>query len=187
MSTNKITKLALAAIAIALTGGCQASQDLAPAHDAPAAGGKARPLTAAHLEALQNYDRNADGQLDLVEQQRMEAERKARIDALKARINARYDRNGNGVLEPDEQRTLQADRDRLSHFKGRALRRYDTNHDGVLDPDERRRMVAERKAFLGDMKGKLLARFDANHDGKLDRQERLAMDQQLAPKASPLK
>src|SRR6185369_10191809 len=120
--------------------------------------------------------------LDAAEKERMASDRKARVEALKMRINARYDRNGNGVLDPDELQTMQADRDKLSAFKGAALRRYDANHNGVLDPDERQRMLTERQAFLKDVQGKLLAKFDTNHDGKLDPPERAVMDHQLAPR-----
>lgn len=190
MSTkHKTVKLVIAAIALVLGAGCRAdTQDAAtPARPKSATLAKIGPLSAARLNALQKYDLNGNGELDVAERERMESDRKARIEALKARINARYDRNGNGVLEPDEERTMQADRDKLSVFKGAALRRYDANHNGMLDPAERQRMLTERQAFLKEVQGKLLAKFDTNHDGKLDPQERAAMDHQLAPRAAPTK
>jgi Ca2+-binding EF-hand superfamily protein len=148
---------------------------------------KTGPLTAARRDTLHKYDLDGNGKLDVAEEQRMTAERKARVEALRARINSRYDQNGNGVIEPDELRALQADRDKLSVFKGAAMRRHDANHDGVLDPDERQRMRTERQAFLKGAQGKLLAKFDTNHDGKLDAQERAAKAHQLAPKTTPTK
>ncbi|HEY0989998.1 MAG TPA: hypothetical protein VGD80_23170 [Kofleriaceae bacterium] len=190
MSTNyTIVKFVIAAMALVLGAGCGIdTQDAAtPARARPAPQVKMGPLSAARLDALQKYDRNGNGTLDVDERARMASERKARVEALRGRINARYDRNGNGVLEPDEEQTLRADRGKLSGFKGAALRRYDANHNGVIDPEERQRMRTEQHAFLTDVKGKLLARFDANGDGTLDAQERAAMDQQLAPRTAPTK
>jgi Ca2+-binding EF-hand superfamily protein len=190
MSTNhNIVKFVIAAIALVLGAGCSTdTQDAATTPSTKSATpAKMGPLNAARLDALQKYDLNANGELDVAERERMESERKARVEALKARINARYDRNGNGVLEPDEVHTMQADRDKLSVFKGAALRRYDANHNGVLDPAERQRMLTERQAFLKDVQGKLLAKFDTNRDGKLDPQERAVMDQRLARRMAPTK
>jgi Ca2+-binding EF-hand superfamily protein len=189
MSTNyRTVQLAALAIALALAGCRVDTQSAAtPASTKSATPAKVGPLSAARRDALQRYDRNGNGELDVAERERMESERKARVEALKARINARYDRNGNGMLEADEVQSLRADRDKLSVFKGAALRRYDTNHNGVLDPDERQRMLSERQVFLRDVRGKLMARFDTNRDGTLDRQERAAMDLQLAPGTAPAK
>jgi len=190
MSTNhKTVKFAIATIALVWGAACRMdTQDAAtPTRTQSAPPAKVGPLSTARLDALQKYDLNGNGELDVAEKEQMESERKARVVALKARINAPYDRNGNGVLEPNEEQTMQADRDKLSAFKGAALRRYDANHDGVLDPAERQRMVTERQAFLKDVKGNLLAKFDTNRDGKLDPQERAVMDHQIAPRTAPTK
>jgi hypothetical protein len=190
MFTNHRTvKYILAAIAVAFVAGCpmdtQDAPEPAPTKAAPPA--KVGPLSAARVDALHKFDLDANGELGVAEKARMESQRKARVDALKARIHGGYDRNGNGVLDPDEKQKLQADRDKLSVFKGAALRRYDANHDGVLDRSERQRMLTERQAFLKDVNGKLLAKFDANRDGKLDTQERAAMDQRQPPRTSATK
>jgi len=105
----------------------------------------------------------------------MDTERKGRIEALKARVNARYDQNGNGLLEPGEVQTMQADRDKLSVFKGAALRRYDVNHNAVLDPAERDRMVTERQELVRNARAATTAKYDTNHDGVLDLGERAAI------------
>jgi len=190
MSTNHTNvKFVIAAIAVVVVASCGMDpRDAATqARAKPETAAKMGPLKAAQLDALRNYDRNGNGELDVAEAQRLESERKARVEALRVRINSRYDRNGNGVLEPDEVHRTQADRGKLSGFKGAALRRYDDDHDGVLDPAERQRMLTERQAFLKSMNDKLLAKFDTNRDGKLDRSERAAMDHQLAPKTGPTK
>jgi Ca2+-binding EF-hand superfamily protein len=190
MSTHHTNvKFIIAAIAVVLGAGCGVdTQDgVKPARAEPEPPAKIGPLKAAQLDALRTYDRNGNGELDVAETQRMESERKARVEALRVRINNRYDRNGNGVLDPDEAHAMQADRDRLSGFKGAALQRYDKNHDGALDPTERQRMQIEQQAFLKEMNGKLLATFDTDRDGKLGPQERAVMDHQLAPRTAPTK
>src|SRR5262245_22764751 len=134
MSTmNKTVKVVIAATALALGAGCSKDPPPDPAKTASittAAPAKFRPLSSARQAALQAYDFNHNGELDLTEKQRMEDERKARIEALKSRINAQYDRNGDGVLDRSEAQAIQADRNKLSVFKGAALRRYDVNRNG---------------------------------------------------------
>ena len=132
-----------------------AAPSAAPVTTPPAPRTKAKPLTEGLQRGLEGYDANNNGVLDPEEKEKMASERKARIDALKARINARYDRNHNGVLEPAEEQAMQADTDKLSVFKGAALRRFDANHNGVLDPNEKERMVTQREAFLKNMQAKL--------------------------------
>jgi hypothetical protein len=179
MSTkNKTVKFVIAATALVLGAGCSKDPPPDPAKSAPittATPAKAKPLTAARLATLQAYDSNRNGVLDPAERQRMEEERKARIEALKARINAQYDLNNNGALDRGEAQTMRADTNKLSVFKGAALRRYDVNHNGVLDPAENDRMVLERQELVQKARAGALAKFDINHNGQLDAQERAAM------------
>jgi hypothetical protein len=191
MSTNggKV-KSVIAGIALVLGVGCgKNAETVATAAPTPVAAApvKVKPLEAARLDALKKFDVNANGELDPAEKVRLVAERKARIETLKARINARYDRNGNGALEVGEVQTMQADTDRLSVFKGAALRRYDANHNGVLEPAERERMVSERQAFLANARGRLVAKYDTNGNGALDAPERAAMDRELESKKTNTK
>jgi hypothetical protein len=200
MSTNsKTVKFAIVAVAFVLGAGCRKDSETTggtkaavtsatPASGAtPGAPGKWKPLSQAQLSTLQAYDSNRNGALDPAERTRMEEERKARIDALKARINARYDRDGNGALDAGEMKTMQGDKDKLSVFKGAAMRRYDVNHDGTLDPIEKERQATERTELLQKAKAAMLAKYDANHDGRLDTIERAAIKQPAPPasKAAP--
>jgi hypothetical protein len=195
MSTNnKMVNLVIAAVALVLGDGCRKDKEdgatgaatVAPAQSATAVTpANKKPLTAARLATLEAYDFNRNGRLDPAEQERMDAERKTRIEALKAQINARYDQNGNGRLEPGEVQTMQADRNKLSVFKGAALRRYDVNHNGVLDPAERDRMVVERQELVRNARAGTTAHYDTNHDGVLDLVERAAMRGQAGSGAAP--
>jgi EF hand len=174
MSTmNKTVKIAIATIALGLGVGCHKDSQDASAAGATASLAKpatttavpSKPLYAARQAALLKYDANHDGMLDLLEQGRMEADRKARLDLLRARMTA-------GAIPGDT--------GNHAAVKGAALRRYDANHNGVLDPAERQHMMTEREAFLGKMKARQLATYDTNHNGKIDVQEQAIIDRRLA-------
>jgi hypothetical protein len=147
----------------------------APAQEQGAAPER-KPVTRSRELALERFDANRNGVLDPDEKERLRQDRKARVEAIKARIYARYDANRNGRLEPAEQRAFAADREKNKAFEGAATRLHDLNDDGRLDRRERERMTASRNAFLERLRVQALAIYDTNRNGVLDPDERAAMD-----------
>jgi hypothetical protein len=126
--------------------------------------------------ALEKYDSDRNGYLDVSERAAMRKDREARVRSIAARLYASYDANANGVLEPEETKAIEETRDRLrTASRGKARERYDANRNGVLDPDERQVMVAAREAWLKGLRARILERFDSNRNGVLDPEERQTM------------
>lgn len=104
-------------------------------------------------------------------QQLSPEERRERMRAMRAEIEARLDTNGDGVVDDDER----LDGVLASPMGRRLLDRFDANGDGMLDEAERQAMRDQEAQRRAEQQARTLERWDANGDGDLSREERDAM------------
>lgn len=104
-------------------------------------------------------------------QQLSPEERRERMRAMQAEIEARLDTNGDGVVDDDER----LDGVLASPMGRRLLDRFDANGDGMLDEAERQAMRDQEAQRRAEQQARTLERWDANGDGDLSREEREAM------------
>lgn len=106
-------------------------------------------------------------------QQLSPEERRERMRAMRAEIEARLDTNGDGVVDDDER----LDGVLASPMGRRLLDRFDTNGDGMLDEAERQAMREQEAQRRAEQEARMLERWDADGDGELSRRERRAMEE----------
>lgn len=106
-------------------------------------------------------------------QQLSPEERRERMRAMRAEIEARLDTNGDGVVDDDER----LDGVLASPMGRRLLDRFDTNGDGMLDEAERQAMREQEAQRQAAQEARMLERWDADGDGVLSRRERRAMEE----------
>ncbi len=104
-------------------------------------------------------------------QQLSPEERRERMRAMRAEIEARLDTNGDGKVDDDER----LDGVLASPMGQRLLDRFDANGDGLLDEAERQAMREQEARRRAEQEARTLERWDADGDGQLSREERNAM------------
>jgi Ca2+-binding EF-hand superfamily protein len=104
-------------------------------------------------------------------QQLSPEERRERMRAMRAEMEARLDTNGDGIVDDDER----LDGVLASPMGRRLLDRFDTNGDGMLDEAERQAMREQEAQRRAEQEARTLERWDADGDGELSRAERDAM------------
>lgn len=129
-------------------------------------------------QALKEFDKDGDGQLNDAERKTMMEARKAMAEKMRLAREKAFDKDGDGKLSDDERKAMmEARKTMMEKLMKEREKEFDKDGDGKLNDEERKAMlekVRQRRPEGASHFQEILKKYDKDGDGKLNNEERKA-------------